>query len=71
MNARNRLLPGGMTLFVNESKFTMNTRNTREKAGRCHCEHYTSRNIPQHDQFGSGSVVWGDVSLECRGPPVS
>lgn len=58
-------------LFVNESKFTMNTRNTRLKAGRCHCEHYTSRNIPQHDQLGSGSVVWGDVSQECRGPPLS
>ncbi|KAJ8395660.1 hypothetical protein AAFF_G00028970 [Aldrovandia affinis] len=54
-------------LFTDESRFTLSTRDRRERVWRRRGECYAACNIIQHDQFGGGSViVWGGISLEGR-----
>ncbi|KAI4896476.1 hypothetical protein NFI96_032684, partial [Prochilodus magdalenae] len=54
-------------LFTDESRFTLNTCDRRDRVWRRCGELSSACNILQHDRFGSGSVmVWGGISLEGR-----
>ena len=52
-------------LFTDESRFTLNTCDRRERVWRSRGERYAACNIVQHDRFGGGSLmVWGGISME-------
>ncbi|KAI3351093.1 hypothetical protein L3Q82_005658 [Scortum barcoo] len=54
-------------LFTDESRFTLNTCDRRDRVWRRRGERSAACNILQHDRFGSGSVmVWGGISLGGR-----
>ncbi|KAL0152518.1 hypothetical protein M9458_052241 [Cirrhinus mrigala] len=54
-------------LFTDESRFTLSTRDRRDRVWRRRGERSAACNILQHDRFGSGPVmVWGGISLEGR-----
>uniref|UniRef100_A0A4W5KGK7 Tc1-like transposase DDE domain-containing protein n=1 Tax=Hucho hucho TaxID=62062 RepID=A0A4W5KGK7_9TELE len=54
-------------LFTDESRFTLSTRDRRDRVWRRRGERSAACNILQHDRFGGGSVmVWGGISLGGR-----
>ena len=53
--------------FTDESRFTLNTCDRRDRVWRRRGERSASCSILQHDRFGGGSaMVWGGISLGGR-----
>ena len=54
-------------LFTDESRFTLNTCDRRDRVWRRSGQRSANCNILEHDRFGGPSVmVWGGISLEGR-----